>query len=101
MHDARLISTVENTKTPAWAQQGGLSGTCNGFTIEYPDGRIEKRNKVTGLPVPEGTVVKIHCGGGGGYGSPSERAPEAVQRDLAEGYISEQHARQYYPHAFA
>ena len=101
IHDARLISTVENTKTPAWAQQGGLSGTCNGFTIEYPDGRIEKRNKVTGLPVPKGTVVKIHCGGGGGYGPPSERDPEAVRRDLEEGYISEEHARRYYPHALA
>ena len=35
----------------------------------------------------------FHCGGGGGYGPPSERDPEAVRADLREGYITEEHAR--------
>ena len=57
--------------------------------------------KATGLRVPKGTIVKIYTGGGGGYGPPDERDPDAVKRDLAEGYISENHAREYYPQAFA
>lgn len=34
--------------------------------------------------------------GGGGFGNPLERSREAVARDLKEGLISAEHARQYY-----
>ena len=99
-HEARLISTMEQTKNPGWAQRGGLSGRSNRLEIQYPDGRTEEMRKVTGLRVPKGTIIKIYTGGGGGYGPPGEREPDAVKQDLAEGYISETHAREYYPQAF-
>jgi N-methylhydantoinase B len=34
--------------------------------------------------------------GGGGMGSPSDRDPEAVERDIRLGYISEEAARTEY-----
>ena len=34
--------------------------------------------------------------GGGGYGDPLERAPEAVREDAAQGKISAAHARDAY-----
>jgi N-methylhydantoinase B len=34
--------------------------------------------------------------GGGGYGSPLERAPERVAHDVAEGWISRERARSVY-----
>jgi N-methylhydantoinase B len=33
-------------------------------------------------------VLVVETGGGGGYGDPSERDPEAVVNDLADGYYS-------------
>jgi N-methylhydantoinase B len=51
--------------------------------------------------VPKGATLELFTGGGGGYGSPASRDPEAVRRDVREGYVSEQHARTHYPHAFA
>jgi len=35
-------------------------------------------------------------GGGGGFGSPSERDREALNRDIREGYISAEAARRDY-----
>ena len=100
INDARLISTYEKTKTPSWAQQGGLSGLPNKLEIEYPDGRVESMMKCTGLPVPKGTIIRQFTGGGGGYGPAEERDPAAVRKDLQEGFITEEHAREHYSHAF-
>jgi N-methylhydantoinase B/oxoprolinase/acetone carboxylase alpha subunit len=41
-------------------------------------------------------VLRIVSPGGGGYGSPRERDPAAVKRDLVEGKISEAAAREIY-----
>ena len=56
--------------------------------------------KVTRLAVPRDALLELHCGGGGGFGDPSERDPELVRRDLRAGYVSEGFARRHYPHAF-
>jgi N-methylhydantoinase B len=31
----------------------------------------------------------LHLPGGGGYGDPSARAPDAIRDDLAKGYVTE------------
>jgi N-methylhydantoinase B len=43
-----------------------------------------------------GDVVTIDAPGGGGYGHPFERDPEAVAVDLQEGYVSAESARSDY-----
>jgi N-methylhydantoinase B len=68
--------------------------------VEFPDGRIEDHALTTRIPLPKGAVVHLRTGSGGGYGDPSERDPEDVRADLREGYITEDHARRHYPHAF-
>ena len=49
--------------------------------------------------MPKGATVHLHTGGGGGYGDPRERDPEAVRRDLRNGYISEEYVLRHFPHA--
>jgi N-methylhydantoinase B len=39
----------------------------------------------------------IQTAGGGGYGNPRERAPETVQRDIAEGRVTPQAAEIHAP----
>ena len=52
--------------------------------------------KVTGHPVRRGDVVVMESGGGGGYGDPLERDPEAVRADVREGFVSAERARDGY-----
>jgi N-methylhydantoinase B len=96
-----IVSVIERTKVPSWGQAGGGSGTPNRFVLSYPDGRDVEIRKVTGLPVPAGAVVRVRCGGGGGYGPPSKRDVTAVRRDLELGLVSEEAARRHYPQAFS
>lgn len=99
--DVEMMTTVERTKVPSWGQVGGLSGLSNGAVLRYPDGRVVPTTKVTGVQLPEQSVVTIRAGGGGGYGDPADREIHAVHRDLDAGLITEAHARELYPHAFA
>ena len=43
-----------------------------------------------------GDVMEFHSAGGGGYGSPLERDPEAVASDAVNGYVSIGRAREDY-----
>jgi len=43
-----------------------------------------------------GDVVTIDAAGGGGYGDPLERDPEMVERDVLEGYVTLERAREDY-----
>ena len=52
--------------------------------------------KVTGHPVREGDVVIMESAGGGGYGDPLERDPEAVRADVLAGFVSAARAREGY-----
>ena len=58
-------------------------------------------NGVSGNPfgltqLKPGDVVTIDAAGGGGYGNPLEREPERVERDVIEGYVSLERAREDY-----
>jgi N-methylhydantoinase B len=97
--DAVMISMVERTKRPSWGQKGGLPGGVNGLEVEYPDGKVEILAKITDLPLPANSIIRVYGGGGGGFGECSERPPEAVQADVRDGFISAEHAAKYYPKA--
>jgi N-methylhydantoinase B len=96
LEDCYLTSAVERTRTAPWGLVGGCPGRPNGVAVTYPDGRRQTLAKVTRLALPKGSLVELTTGGGGGYGSPSARDPDAVAADVREGYISEAHARSQY-----
>jgi N-methylhydantoinase B len=43
-----------------------------------------------------GDVIQFHSAGGGGYGIPFEREPQAVIEDVRNGYVSIEKAREDY-----
>jgi N-methylhydantoinase B len=45
------------------------------------------RTKEVGIPVQPGDRLLVEAGGGGGWGPPEARTPEARARDVAEGYV--------------
>ena len=48
------------------------------------------------MPLAKGDLISIRSGGGGGYGSPLERDPQAVLRDVLDGYVTLEAAESEY-----
>jgi N-methylhydantoinase B len=82
---------------PAAGLAGGRPGGLGAF-IRNPGKPDETRLGLTtsGTPLANGDVLRVITPGGGGYGNPAERDPEAVRRDLREGKISADVARDAY-----
>ena len=95
--DAGLTVTTDRVKyTPPWGVFGGEPGDTNITVVERLDGSEERWRKISNLPLKEGEVVSFRGGGGGGYGSPSERDPQAVLSDVINGYVSQEKAKSDY-----
>ncbi len=77
---------------------GGHAASRTQFT--YPVGQ-ERRSppmasKMVGISIKRGERVRLETPGGGGYGDPRSRTPEAVQHDVRLGYVSAEAARREY-----
>ena len=77
---------------PARGRDGGKDGSAG--RVELDDG-TKLRSKGRQL-VEAGKRLRLSLPGGGGYGDPDFRDMDAVRRDLANGYISEEQARTDY-----
>ena len=76
---------------PPYGVRGGWTGAPNRFTVLRDGEEIEPSalpGKVTGFALRAGDVVIERTAGGGGYGDPLERDPQAVVRDVRFGYVS-------------
>jgi N-methylhydantoinase B len=75
-----------------------------GHVAEYVHirGGVETRlpSKMT-LDLVPGDVISVRTCGGGGYGAPEERDPERVLRDVLQGKVSPERARDIYKVAIA
>lgn len=96
-HKAGLTVTTDRVKyTPPWGLFGGKAGRPS-ITVVYRHGGKEERwRKISNLPLEPDEVVSFQTGGGGGYGPPWERDPQAVLQDVINGYVSLAKAREEY-----
>lgn len=99
LEDCYFTSALARTRLAPWGIRGGHAGRPNELTIEYPDGTVASYALRTRIPVPKGAVVHLRTGSGGGYGDPARRSPAAVRADLADGYVTPEHAATHYGHA--
>ncbi|MFN8161752.1 MAG: hydantoinase B/oxoprolinase family protein [Solirubrobacterales bacterium] len=97
LEDCWLTCGVERTENLPWGLQGGREGDANRAAIRHPDGSRVPLAKATAAKIPKGSTFELSTGGGGGYGPPSERDPEAIAADVRAGYITEDHAQTHYP----
>jgi N-methylhydantoinase B len=86
------LSNVSRVRSAPWGLDGGASGA--GSAVRF------FRN---GQPLPldnkdfiKGDIIDIVTPGGGGYGPPSQRAPEQVDRDKREKVVTEEQIRSFY-----
>ncbi|WP_417669722.1 hydantoinase B/oxoprolinase family protein [Roseibium sp.] len=77
---------------------GGAPAATNIFEYEQDDGwhQPPMTSKMRGIKLKKGQRVKLMTPGGGGYGTPLERDPKAVARDVALGYVTAEAATETY-----
>jgi N-methylhydantoinase B len=86
--EVTLYLWFERSRTPAWGLFGGDDATPPAVVIN--EGRDDERRllKASRVKLRRGDVVRTMTGGGGGFGAPAERDPEAVRRDVRDGQVS-------------
>jgi N-methylhydantoinase B len=76
--------------------RGGGEGGRSDQHLRRADGTIERLPACAQVTVGEGEVILAVSTGGGGYGVPAERDPQAVANDVREGWVSVERARAVY-----
>lgn len=91
-----LNVSFERFGCPPWGINGGHPAQPAFCEIETKDGQRQSVSKVSQRHLTTGDKVHVHTGGGGGFGPPNERARSEIERDLRAGYITKQHAKEFY-----
>jgi N-methylhydantoinase B len=86
---------LEGLVNPARGVRGGVDGMPPSAELEV-DGRVSPLPPIANLELRPGERIVSVPGGGGGYGDPFERDPEAVLDDVREGRISAEAAEVEY-----
>jgi N-methylhydantoinase B len=94
-HDANALATVKKTKTDNWGIDGGRPGARNAVVLR-PGTDEEVSTGTFRDSFHAGEMLSNRTAGGGGYGDPYERSPEAVREDVLDGYVSREAARETY-----
>jgi N-methylhydantoinase B len=82
--------------TPARGVLGGGDGSPAGQWLRTPGGKTEALPAFTRWTVHSGEQIISLCCAGGGWGAPRDRDPELVRKDVQEGYVSAERARDVY-----
>lgn len=76
---------------------GGLSGGTYRIRVVDASGSETSLAPVTPAhPLSKGDRIRVETPGGGGWGAPSERAPDEVRLDVLQGLVSPAAARKIY-----
>ena len=95
--NTKVVTFGDGDVEPAFGLYGGLDATLNKIELRYPDGRVyQTTTKDLVEDVPEGTLLFQQAGGGGGYGSPHLRDPVLVAKEVKNGIISIERAKEDY-----
>ncbi|MDF5754225.1 hydantoinase B/oxoprolinase family protein [Spongiactinospora sp. TRM90649] len=90
-----FLSVIKKTRSRPWALAGGHEPDPNQVVL-FPGTDREERVSTRRTAVRPGDRVTLLTAGGGGHGDPRDRDAEAVRRDVAEGYVSPEAAREIY-----
>jgi len=95
--DASVAINTGRLERRPWSVFGGESASGSTVQLEYPDGSSERADTTfINREIDAGTTVTFETAGGGGWGSPLERPPEAVLRDVTDGLLSTERAEEVY-----
>jgi N-methylhydantoinase B len=78
-----------------WGARGGLAGLKAEY-VHIRGGTETRLGSKTTIELEPGDAISVRTCGGGGYGPPEEREPERVLRDVLEGKVGPERAREIY-----
>lgn len=95
--DGHYLTVTERTAFACTGIKGGKWGTPSS-SIKNPDSPDEERIYFSrdAIPVKAGDIIRLTTPGGGGWGDPLERDPEAVRLDVIRRLVSHERARHDY-----
>ena len=93
-----LSMQIERVNCPPWGLEGGMAGAGNRVELELDGNPVADlpNAKVLAMRLKPGDLYLVRSGGGGGFGSPRERARSQVLEDVRQGYISVESAERDY-----
>ena len=98
----RIVYTSDGTVNPARGVRGGAAGARARNYKQSSSGKrtpVGDRGWIDLLLDEAERIFGISCGGGG-YGSPLQRDPKRVKKDVDEGYITRKRAEDVYGTVF-
>ncbi|MGD2270602.1 MAG: hydantoinase B/oxoprolinase family protein [Desulfobacterales bacterium] len=95
-HHATITLGTERRRIQPWGLAGGKPGGGSDCWIVSTEGKKEQLPSKVTRPVDPGTRIVLRTAGGGGYGEPNQRSPERVAKDVREGFIDIQRAKEHY-----
>jgi N-methylhydantoinase B len=93
---AILSILAERTKIQPWGLEGGKGGALGEYKLVKKNGESLRLPSKCTIQIEEGDTLTVHTPGGGGYGFPRMRNPQAVLRDVLNGLVSLESAKEYY-----
>lgn len=95
--DIGFNAQVDRVDCRPWGLFGGLSGAGNevGLMKDGTETRFAT-GKVLSQRLRKGDVYRLASGGGGGFGTPLDRATSDVEWDVRQGYVSLAKAKELY-----
>lgn len=90
----QVLVLGDREKNPALGIAGGGAGACASATIDDAPVRLKSRTAL-----PPGASARFDFAGGGGFGDPAARHPDAIEADIALGFVSAEAAARDYGRA--
>jgi len=94
--DVEMSVNLDHYRFPPYGIFGGEDGAPSELVVDpdSPDRRVH--HQIAGVQLDAGSVVSHRTAGGGGYGDPRERDPEAVAEDVRAGLLDRRAAAEVY-----
>lgn len=95
---AEVFLLGERGRYAPFGVNGGGAAALNRFTWSDKSGWHEPpmASKVTGVKLAPGHRVRLETPGGGGFGDPAKRTPQAIARDVIFEYVTPDHLETNY-----
>ena len=91
-----MIRRFDRTRFPPNGVARGREGSRSRFVIRLGESGEQETRASGRYEMQAGERFLLHSAGGGGYGDPERRDKSALERDIAEGYVSSEGARRDY-----
>lgn len=84
-----LSGNFDRFRYPPYGLAGGAPGAPGQFVMTRDGAETVLPSKISGVKLKRGDRVRLDTSGGGGWGDPKDRDPDALADDLAAGYVTD------------